>query len=269
MNNTNYDFLQQTSNAVQATNLKIVEKVVLMPVDSLSHHPDSKYRLNNIEELAESIRVSGQKEPLEINQDKQVISGNRRLEALKLAGIPNAKVRVKIYKNSIEERNAIAVYNDKRDLSVSEKALSLQYKLDFYEYEGQNNVNLISKVATEFEISERSVKRYLLINKFSDEIKALFDEKKLRVKDIDKIAEAIANGYDHTNILSLFQLNIPKGQPKEIEPVNIEIKAFKKKLKNNFNMKARINANKKQLILKFENEEELDKLIQLMEQQME
>jgi len=57
-------------------------------VSKLKHHPKNKeiYNLSSIEELMDSILEFGLLQPLVINQDNQVISGNRRFESIKRLG---------------------------------------------------------------------------------------------------------------------------------------------------------------------------------------
>jgi len=57
-------------------------------IKKLSQHPLNKeiYRLSDIEDLAINIDQVGLLEPLVINQKYQVLSGNRRFEAVKQLG---------------------------------------------------------------------------------------------------------------------------------------------------------------------------------------
>ena len=54
-------------------------------VSKLKHHPFNSqvYMLSDIDTLKESIKSVGLLEPLVINKKNQVLSGNRRLEAIK------------------------------------------------------------------------------------------------------------------------------------------------------------------------------------------
>ena len=57
-------------------------------VGTLKHPPRNKeiYSLSNIDDLVQSIEEVGMRTPLVINKSKQVISGNRRLVAIKKLG---------------------------------------------------------------------------------------------------------------------------------------------------------------------------------------
>ena len=66
-------------------------------VSSLKHHPKNKdiYTLSSIEELTESISEVGLLQPLIIDSQNQIISGNRRFESIKRLGWEEVKVEVK------------------------------------------------------------------------------------------------------------------------------------------------------------------------------
>jgi len=68
-----------------------------MKVKDISHHPFNSevYKLSDIDTLSESIRKVGLLEPLILNSKNQVISGNRRLEAIRNLGIEDVEVVIK------------------------------------------------------------------------------------------------------------------------------------------------------------------------------
>ena len=63
-------------------------------VKKLSHHPlnEEIYSLSSIEDLMSSIDKVGLLQPLVVNQKFQVLSGNRRLEAVKRLGWKSVEV---------------------------------------------------------------------------------------------------------------------------------------------------------------------------------
>ena len=58
---------------------------MIVPVSSLHHHPFNAeiYTLSDLNTLTNSINEVGLLEPLVINKKNEVISGNRRLEAVR------------------------------------------------------------------------------------------------------------------------------------------------------------------------------------------
>ena len=63
-------------------------------VNQLKHHPLNEriYSLSGIESLMESIQEVGLLEPPTIDQNFQVVSGNRRFEAIKRLGLKEVEV---------------------------------------------------------------------------------------------------------------------------------------------------------------------------------
>lgn len=64
-------------------------------VSNLSHHPlnESIYTLSSISDLENGINEVGLLQPLAINLHNQVISGNRRLSAVRNIGWEKSKLR--------------------------------------------------------------------------------------------------------------------------------------------------------------------------------
>ena len=68
---------------------------MIIPLSKLKSHPLNQeiYRLSSIEELSSSIKEMGLLEPLVIDKKNQVISGNRRLEAIRRVGLKKVEVK--------------------------------------------------------------------------------------------------------------------------------------------------------------------------------
>ena len=74
-------------------------------VSSLKHHPKNKeiYTLSSIEELMESISEYLLLQPLIIDSQNQIISGNRRFESIKRLGWEEVQVEVRDVQEDEEE----------------------------------------------------------------------------------------------------------------------------------------------------------------------
>ena len=90
-------------------------------VSTLKHHPKNKeiYTLSSIEELMESISEVGLLQPLIIDSQNQVISGNRRFESIKRLGWEEVQVEVKEV-NKEEEELLLIHFNKQRIKSFKE-----------------------------------------------------------------------------------------------------------------------------------------------------
>ena len=92
-----------------------------VPVKSLQHHPlnESIYSLSGIEDLMRSIEDVGLLQPLTIDQHNQVVSGNRRFEAIRKLKWDKVEV-VKIDVPKGKEIKLLIHFNKQRIKSSSE-----------------------------------------------------------------------------------------------------------------------------------------------------
>lgn len=104
-------------------------------VSSLNHHPKNKeiYDLSSIEELMDSISQVGLLQPLIIDTNNQIISGNRRFESIKRLGWEEVDVIEREVKEG-EEELLLIHYNKQRIKSFKE--LINEY-LILYKYYGK------------------------------------------------------------------------------------------------------------------------------------
>jgi len=88
-------------------------------VTELEPHPKNTEIYGDTDELeqtfVESIQEKGVLEPLVITEEKQVISGHRRLKAAREVGIDNVPVRVSGFDSGLAEREALIEFNRQRD----------------------------------------------------------------------------------------------------------------------------------------------------------
>ena len=84
-------------------------------VSTLNHHPKNKeiYDLSSIEELMDSISQVGLLQPLIIDTNNQIISGNRRFESIKRLGWEEVDVIEREVKEG-EEELLLIHYNKQR-----------------------------------------------------------------------------------------------------------------------------------------------------------
>ena len=102
-------------------------------VNKLRHHPFNSevYMLSDIESLKESIKSVGLLEPLVINKQNEVISGNRRLEALKELEMKKVDVIVKEL-NQDEEPLHIISHNSQRIKTARELLNEIKVLMKYY-----------------------------------------------------------------------------------------------------------------------------------------
>ena len=93
-----------------------------LPIDQIQSHPlnQSIYDLSNIEDLVVSIGEVGLLTPLVVNQQLQLISGHRRIEALRILGCPEIDVEVIETSSEDEEKSLLVHYNKQRVKTLRE-----------------------------------------------------------------------------------------------------------------------------------------------------
>ena len=106
-------------------------------IASLKHHPKNKeiYDLSSIEELMDSISEVGLLQPIIIDSENQVISGNRRLESIRRLGWKEVEVN-QIVVNKGEEELLLIHYNKQRIKSFKE-LINEYLILDTYHRKGK------------------------------------------------------------------------------------------------------------------------------------
>lgn len=190
-------------------------KEVRIPIDQIVPNPSQPRMLfedEKLKTLAESIKIRGVLQPVLVRRVSgshlryEVIAGERRLRAARMAGLSSIPVIVKDA-SDIEMRIVALIENLQReDLNVVEKTRAIG--------ELFNNLGSIEKVAAELGLCPRIVERYMRIYRViyaSPALASIFERK---AEHIDfKTAEAMA---------SLFEtiLNAPESSAKFFELVN-------------------------------------------------
>ena len=99
-----------------------------MNIFDISHHPFNAeiYNLSDIDTLSQSIKLVGLLEPLILNTKNQVISGNRRLEAIRNLGIENVEVVITDIPEDTEPLHIIS-HNSQRIKTSRELLNEIKY----------------------------------------------------------------------------------------------------------------------------------------------
>ena len=106
-------------------------------VSTLTHHPQNGeiYNLSNIDDLVDSISEVGLLSPLIIDKQNQVISGNRRLAAIKTLGWE--KVSVEVADVSDEDVVGILIHHNKQRVKSTREILNEYFALEKIHGKGQ------------------------------------------------------------------------------------------------------------------------------------
>lgn len=149
-------------------------------VDTLKYHPINReiYNLSSIDELMESIKQVGLLQPLTIDQHFQVVSGNRRFEAVKRLGWKKVEVNKITVKNG-DDVLLLIHFNKQRIKSVKE-ILSEYDHLRKYYHENKSSRggvrSIRGKVGNDIQVSDGNLARILFVQKHNPKMIELIDK---------------------------------------------------------------------------------------------
>lgn len=281
---------------------KIVEKIVEVPtgenttgsplmvninfVQANPNQPRKNFDEERLNELAESIKNYGIIEPLVVRKvgpvHYEVIAGERRLRASKIAGLTEVPVIVKEY--SDDERKIVTLLENvqREDLNSVEKAFGYKALIDEFNMTQDEVAEKVGKsrsavantlrlltldeklldMIKEGVLSEGHARALISIDDegFRDKVVKAVIEKKLSVRKIEDMIrlEKLANyRKDKENALNT----------ESFKKIKIQLKDIEKQMRSRLNAALRINAkteNTGVIEIKYDSQEELDRIYLLI-----
>ena len=240
--------------------IKEVDKVDINKIEPNSLQPRKNFNEDSLQELADSIKQHGMIEPLIVQQGKkgfyQIIAGERRWRASKIAGMKEVPVIVKEYSTQEVVEIALIENLQREDLNPIEEAEAYHSLIEEYHLKQDEVAEKVSKSRVAITNALRLLKldarvREMLIE---DKIKSgharallsiedgdlqydtatkIFDEK-FSVRETEKLVKKILNG-DNKRV---------ERRPEEDEQLNIVYAGYEEKLKSIIGTKVHINRNK-------------------------
>lgn len=276
---------------------KIVEKVVEKPVEKIvekpveqtlklnliepnSEQPRKNFDEESLQELADSIKQYGILQPLIVQKKGshyEIIAGERRWRAAKLAGITDVPVLIREYDKQQTMEIALIENVQRADLNPIEEAQAFQQLIQEFHLTQEEIANRVSKNRATITNSMRLLKLdsrvqdMLAEGKISSgharallgledrerqyQVAVKIIEEKLSVRDVEKLVK---------------MMNCP---PKEKKPekgpdIDLIYRQVEDKLKSIMGTKVVINQkdkNKGRIEIEYYSQEELERLIELME----
>ena len=180
--------------------------IVNMRVDSLKPNPinseiydDNQSALND---LKESIQQNGLLEPITIDESDMVISGHRRLSALKMIGIKNVDCRLTKFENTTLATVLLNKYRQKtnREINNEIQILESEYKKEIPQgrpLKGEVrklSYSSIKKVADSLGISQTKVKKLKSIGRYEPQLLQKID---MGVISVQKAYNYVMAKYKH------------------------------------------------------------------------
>lgn len=283
---------RETSKAEPVIIEKIVEieKVIEKPVEQKlkisliepnSSQPRKKFDEEGLQELANSIKEFGILQPLLVQQKDEhyeIIAGERRWRAAKLAGLLEVPVLIREYDKQRTMEIALIENVQRADLNPIEEAMAYQRLIQEFELTQEEIASRVSKNRATITNSMRLLKLDPRVQQFlvdgqisSGHARALLglDEGEKQYQAVKKIIQENLSVRDVEKLVKL--LNRPEKETKQPEngpDINLIYRQIEDKLKTIMGTKVIINRkdkNKGRIEIEYYSQEELERLIELME----
>lgn len=161
-----------------------MNELEMIKIGQLNHHPDNPRKdLGDLSELADSIKTNGIMQNLtvvEADVGYNVIIGNRRLEAAKIAGLKELPCAIVELTPQEQMATMLAENMQRADLTILEQAKGFQYMLDL----GETPQSIADRTGFSKSTVRRRVK---LLELDAEKLEKAFEDHQISIDDIDKI----------------------------------------------------------------------------------
>ena len=269
---------------------KVVEKIVEKPVEQTlkvsliepnQAQPRKKFQEEELKELADSIKEYGILQPLLVQKKDdhyEIIAGERRWRAAKLAGLTEVPVLIREYDKQRTMEIALIENVQRADLNPIEEALAYQRLIQEFNLTQEEIAGRVSKNRATITNSMRLLKLDSRVQQMlvdgqisSGHARALLglEDGERQYQAAKKIIQENLSVRDVEKLVKF--LNRPEKEKKEPEKgpdINLIYKQIEDKLKTIMGTKVVINRkdkNKGRIEIEYYSQDELERIIELME----
>ena len=276
---------------------KIVEKVVEKPVEKIvekpveqtlklnliepnSEQPRKNFDEESLQELADSIKQYGILQPLIVQKKGnhyEIIAGERRWRAAKLAGITDVPVLIREYDKQQTMEIALIENVQRADLNPIEEAQAFQQLTQEFHLTQEEIANRVSKNRATITNSMRLLKLDVRVQDMladgkisSGHARALLglEEGERQYQVAVKITEEKLSVRDVEKLVKMMNRPPKEKKPEKGPDIDLIYRQVEDKLKSIMGTKVVINQkdkNKGRIEIEYYSQEELERLIELME----
>ena len=276
---------------------KIVEKVVEKPVEKIvekpveqtlklnliepnSEQPRKNFDEESLQELADSIKQYGILQPLIVQKKGnhyEIIAGERRWRAAKLAGITDVPVLIREYDKQQTMEIALIENVQRADLNPIEEAQAFQQLIQEFHLTQEEIANRVSKNRATITNSMRLLKLDVRVQDMladgkisSGHARALLglEECERQYQVAVKITEEKLSVRDVEKLVKMMNRPPKEKKPEKGPDIDLIYRQVEDKLKSIMGTKVVINQkdkNKGRIEIEYYSQEELERLIELME----
>ncbi|PSW55687.1 ParB/RepB/Spo0J family partition protein [Photobacterium leiognathi] len=254
-----------------------------LAVDALKsgqYQPRKSMTEETLAELAESIRAQGIIQPIVVrrlaNNDFEIIAGERRWQAAKLAGLTKVPCLVKAVDDRATMAIALIENIQREDLNVIEEAVALARLQQEFSLTHQQIADAVGK-------SRAAVSNLLRLNQLSEPVKQLVEQKKLEMGharallSLDEAQQLSTAQKIVNNLLTvreaekLVKTLLNPSAPKSPKPVSEQVALLQNRLTEQLGTKVAINqtsTGKGKLVINFDQQDKLEQIIAMLERNM-
>lgn len=273
----------------KAVSEKVIEKVVEKPVEQKlklsliepNHsQPRKKFDEEGLKELADSIKTYGVLQPLIVQKKKdhyEIIAGERRWRAAKMAGITEVPVLIREYDRQQSMEVALIENVQRADLNPIEEAQAYQRLIQEFHLTQEEIAARVSKNRATITNSMRLLKLDERVQEMlsdgrisSGHARAILgvENGEQQFQLANKIVQEVLSVRDVEKLVKM--MNRPEKKKKEEKGPDIQLiyRQLEEKLKSIMGTKVTINRkdrNKGRIEIEYYSQEELERIIELME----
>ena len=272
-------------NVVEKPVEKIVEKPVeqtlkLNLIEPNSEQPRKNFDEESLQELADSIKQYGILQPLIVQKKGnhyEIIAGERRWRAAKLAGITDVPVLIREYDKQQTMEIALIENVQRADLNPIEEAQAFQQLIQEFHLTQEEIANRVSKNRATITNSMRLLKLDVRVQDMladgkisSGHARALLglEEGERQYQVAVKITEEKLSVRDVEKLVKMMNRPPKEKKPEKGPDIDLIYRQVEDKLKSIMGTKVVINQkdkNKGRIEIEYYSQEELERLIELME----
>lgn len=252
-----------------------------IPLDSIVANPNQPrktFDAEALEELAASIKELGVVQPVtlrEISEGRyQIISGERRCRASRMAGLTSIPAYIKTADDEALMEMALVENIQREDLNAIEIALSYQRLIDEYKFTQERLGEKVGK-------KRATVTNYLRLLKLPAEVQLGLKAGKIEMgharalvsiqdpADMIRIyEETVKNGYSVRKLEDIVKRLSEKPEPKKKTQKTSDYDALSNRLAHVFKSKVKIDRNSKgsgKIVLSFTNDEQFENIMSILD----
>ena len=286
MKDHDINFKSEQANTINNTSetAEKFEKIVEISIDLIDpnpYQPRKAFDDEGLSELADSIKQQGLIQPIalrKVGDRYQIISGERRTRATKIAGLSTIKAQVFEDLDDKAMAEWALIENIQRvDLNPVEIARSYQQLIDKHGYKHEDLAKIVSK-------SRSAITNSLRLLKLPEQVLLWIEEGKLKIGDPESLAERIIEeGLNVRQIEAIIRGDddkddeepeekpeTPETPAKPKPELSADMKQFESKLETFFGTKVQLNPSSSgkpegTIVIKYYSMDDLTRIQEIME----